>query len=95
MKQYVAKPQKVNAEQWSAGLTPLPAGICTAATPIGICTQTPLFPDWRPHVHSVTGVRELHEGDWITWSVVFPADPPEVLTDVEFTELFGAQPGAV
>jgi hypothetical protein len=89
MKQYVAKPQKVNAEQWTATLTPVPAGICTQAQPVGVCTVTPLFPDWRPHVHSATGVRELHEGDWITWSVVFPTHPPEVLTADEFTELYG------
>jgi hypothetical protein len=35
-------------------------------------------------------VDELHETDWITVSFAFPDRPPEVLTNVEFTELYGA-----
>jgi len=90
-KQYVAKPQKVMAEQWSAALTPPPVGVCTEAHPVGTCIQTPIFADWRAHVHTETGLWELHDGDWITFSVAFPTHPPEVVTNEAFVELYGTQ----
>ena len=92
-KTYVEKPHKRHADQFTTAATPWPPAVCTAAAPIGICVETPLFLDWRPHVHGDGVVYELHETDWITTSVAFPDARPEVLTDAQFTELFGTQSG--
>jgi hypothetical protein len=92
-KTYVEKPHKVHADQFVAA-DPWPPAVCTAAAPIGICQGAPLFPDWRPHVHGNGVVYELHDTDWITTSVARPEAGPEVLTDAQFTELFGNQPGS-
>jgi len=85
---YVEKPKKVHADQYLG--VPLPY-VCTDAAPVGICQSAPIFPDWRPHVHGDGRVYELHETDWITTSFAFPARPPEVLTNTEFSELYGEQ----
>jgi hypothetical protein len=94
-KVYVAKPHKVHADQFLTATVPWPAAVCTAATPVGICTFEPFFPDWRPHVHGDGRIYELHDTDWITTSVAFPDRLPEVLTHDEFSEVFGAQPGTI
>jgi len=89
---YVAKPHKVHADRFLVAVTPWPATVCTEAAPIGHCAVVPYFPDWRPHVHGADRMYELHDTDWITTSVAFPAHPPEVLTHVQFVEVFGTQP---
>lgn len=92
---YVAKPRKVHADQFLTAALPWPPHVCTAAAPVGICQDTPLFPDWRPHVHGAGRLWELHDTDWITTSVAFPAQLPEVLTHSEFVELYGEQPAEI
>jgi len=89
---YVQKPRKVHADQFLAAVVPWSPHVCTQATPVGICGDAPLFPDWRPHVHGNGRVYELQETDWITTSVAFPDALPEVLTDPQFVELYGTQP---
>jgi hypothetical protein len=89
---YVAKPQKVHADQFLTAVTPWDPAVCTQAAPLGICQTTPLFPDWRPHLHG-DGVQELHDTDWITRSVAFPDQPPKAVTHLQFEELYGQQPG--
>lgn len=93
-KTYVEKPRKVHAEQFTAAVVPWSVHVCTAAAPIGICADTPLYADFRPHVHGDGVLYELHDTDWITTSVAFPDHLPEVLNDAQFVELFGNQPGA-
>jgi len=92
-KVYVEKPRKVHADQFLTATVPWPPAVCTEAAPFGICLVAPLYPDWRPHVHGEGRVYELHDTDWITTSVAFPAKLPEVLTNTEFVELYGSQPG--
>ena len=89
---YVQKPRKVHAEQFATATTPWPASVCTQASPFGICTTTPLFPDWRPHVHGDGRIYELHDGDWLTVPAAFPEQLPIVLTNAQFEELYGPQP---
>jgi hypothetical protein len=92
---YVAKPQKVNAEQFIAAVTPWSAHVCTAADPVGICATTPFFTDWRPHVHGDGVLYELQDTDWITTSFAFPDQAPTVVTHAEFQEVYGTQPGEI
>jgi hypothetical protein len=90
---YVAKPQKVHADQFRVATTPWPVEVCTEATPFGVCSETPLFEDWRPHVHGDGTVYVLLDTDWITHPVAFP-ERVNVLSDAQFEELYGQQPGA-
>jgi hypothetical protein len=82
---FVEKPKKVHAEQYVG--VPIPY-VFTPATPFGLCATSPIYPG--PHVHGEGHVWELHETDWITVSVAFPDALPEVLTDPQFVELYGA-----
>jgi hypothetical protein len=91
---YVAKPQKVHAEQFLTAVTPWDPHVCTEAAPLGRCATAPLFLDWRPHLHGDGQVWELHDTDWITYSVAFPDQLPKALTHAQFEELYGQQPGA-
>jgi hypothetical protein len=92
-KVYVQKPGKVHAEQFLTATLPWPPAVCTQAAPLGICAITPLYPDWRPHVHGEGRVWALQNSDWITTSVAFTDQLPEVLTNPQFEELYGPQPG--
>jgi hypothetical protein len=76
-RQYVAKPAKVQAEQYSAGM-PLPAGVDDCV----------LFPPGGLHAHTDTGLKALHETDWLVWDRK-GARLTDVLTDAEFQEVFG------
>ena len=91
---FVAKPQKVRADQFTAAVTPWDPYVCTEAAPLGICQTMPLYPDWRPHVHGDGIVWEIHDTDWIAYSFINPTRPPEVLTNADFQELYGSGPAA-
>ena len=77
-RQYVAKPQKVQAEQYAAGM-PLPAGV----------DECPLFPPGGLHAHTDAGTKAVHVGDWFVWdrNAVRLKD---VMTDADFLEEFGS-----
>jgi hypothetical protein len=84
-RQYVEKPAKVLAEQYSATADPPAAGVHT-------CTLPP-FLDGRPHVHCVDQARELHDGDMILASVYDPGVFLDVVPLAEFEDRFGNVPG--
>jgi hypothetical protein len=80
--QYVQKPYKVLAEQFTGILPPDAAtrsGLC-------ICTAHP-FPDGRPHVHGRTQCYEVHPTDWVCQELWSPHDW-FVVPDAEFLDRF-------
>jgi hypothetical protein len=86
-KQYVAKPEKVDADQYAAAT--MPATTDPTAWPwVCNCTRNPLFAGGAPHVHGRDGQQALTEGDWIVALVVNPAKY-WALTNAEFTEVYG------
>ena len=88
-KQYVAKPQKVMAQQFTEGMTPDAVGVHR-------CGLSPSVPTGPPHVHLPEArVVFLHDTDWIIASKWAPDVPTDVLTDEQFQDLYGAGPPAV
>jgi hypothetical protein len=88
--QYVQRPYKVLAEQYTAE-TPLPPD--TATRDLGqlcLCTVAPIT-DGTLHIHSRSRVWLVAVGDWIVVDLWTPHDS-YVLSDAEFTDRFG--PGA-
>jgi len=84
-KQYVEKPRKVMAEQFTEGMSPDAVGVHR-------CGLSPLVESGPPHVHVGGQVFFLHDGDWILASKWAPEIPTGVMTDAEFQDTFGAGP---
>jgi hypothetical protein len=84
-KQYVEKPGKVLAEQYFAASDPPAVGVHT-------CGLDPLVETGPPHIHGTRGVFVLHETDWIV-ADRFTGAPSHVLTQAQFEEIYGNQPG--
>jgi hypothetical protein len=80
-RQYVEKPRKVQAEQYVAGMA-LPPGV----------DDCELFPAGGLHAHTDTGTKAVHETDWFIWDRT-GARLTDVLTDAEFTDIFGQSGG--
>jgi hypothetical protein len=92
-KQYVEKPQKVDAEQYAAA-TMSPMVDPTAWPWVCSCKRNPVFGDGRPHVHGTEGTEAVTDGDWIVALVVNPAKY-WVMTDAEFAEVYGHGPATI
>ena len=87
-KQFVEKPRKVLAEQFTEGMSPDAVGVHR-------CGLSPLVETGPPHVHGPQGeVWFLHDTDWILASKWAPTIPTGVMTDAEFQDTFGAGPPA-
>ena len=83
-KQYSERPAKVLAEQYAAASNPPQKGVCT-------CTLNPTFP--MPHAHTtMTGWTELHEGEWIVFSAIFPDRLEQILSDADFQAMYTGPP---
>lgn len=83
---YVAKPQQVLAEQFTEGMDPDAAGVHR-------CGLRPDLETGPPHVHANGQIYLLHDTDWILtdrWT----EQATGVLTDVQFTDMFGPGGGA-
>lgn len=81
--QFVQKPYKVRAEQFTGTLPPnadTREGLC-------ICTTFPPFADGRPHVHGRSNCYPVNVGDWIVQDVWTPHDW-SVIPDAEFQDRF-------
>jgi hypothetical protein len=81
--QFVQKPFKVNAEQFTGTLPPdsaTRAGLC-------ICTTYPTFADGSPHVHGATTCYAVAPTDWICQQQWSPHDW-FVIPDAEFQDRF-------
>lgn len=76
-KQYVAKPHKVQAEQYTAGMA-LPAGV----------DDCEVFPPGGLHAHTDAGMKALHETDWLVWDKK-GGRLTDVMTDADFIDEFG------
>ena len=76
-RQYVAKPHKVQAEQYVAGMT-LPDGV----------DECILFPPGGVHAHTDAGMKALHPTDWLVWDRKLER-LKDVMTDEDFVEVFG------
>jgi len=83
-KQYVAKPEKVIAEQYLEGMSPDPAGLHR-------CGLHPAIETGPPHVHADGQIYMLHSTDWILTDK-WTNQPTGVLTDEQFQDKFGAGP---
>lgn len=84
-KQYVEKPQKVLAEQFFDAANPPAVGVHR-------CGLSPLVETGPPHLHVDGQVIPLHDTDWIVANR-FTGVPTHVLTQAQFEELYGNQPG--
>jgi hypothetical protein len=84
-KQYVEKPRKVLAEQFTEGMSPDAVGVHR-------CGLSPLVESGPPHVHVGGQVIMLHDTDWILASKWAPDVPTGVMSDEEFQDTFGAGP---
>lgn len=84
-KQYVEKPRKVLAEQFTEGTSPDAVGVHR-------CGLSPLVESGPPHVHVGSAVILLHDTDWILASKWAPDVPTGVMTDEEFQDTFGSGP---
>jgi hypothetical protein len=83
---YVAKPSQVFAEQFTEGMSPDAAGVHRCGLAPGVDTGP-------PHVHANGQVYLLASTDWII-SDRFSAAPTGVLTDAQFTAIYGPGGGA-
>jgi len=86
-KQYVEKPGKVLAEQYFAASSPPAVGVHT-------CGLSPDVDTGPAHIHANGQVYFLHDTDWIV-SDRWTGEPSHVLTNVQFEETYGNQPGDV
>jgi hypothetical protein len=86
-KQYVAKPEKVIAEQYIEGTVPDAAGVHR-------CGLSPVVATGPPHVHANGQVYFLNSTDWILTDK-WTNEPTGVLTDEQFQDTFGAGPPTI
>jgi hypothetical protein len=84
-KQYVEKPRKVLAEQFTEGMSPDAVGVHR-------CGLSPAVETGPPHVHVGSTVIFLNSTDWILASKWAPDIPTGVMSDAEFQDTFGAGP---
>jgi len=88
LKPYVAKPQKIQAEQYLVAADPPAAGVST--------DPDPPFLDGQPHV-LVDGIGPVavHDTDMIVWRHYEPRVIVAVYPLAEFEDRFGNVPGEI
>lgn len=87
-KPYAERPRRVLADQYRAATNPEPVGLCDQGENGQPCAVNPSFPG-TPHVHGDGQWYPLAEGDWIVFSEAMPEQLPVVMTDAEFSKLYG------